>query len=50
MEISHGLLSAAMKKAVETGILPMQVDEETYTKNWCGMKEALQAALNAVGL
>lgn len=50
MEVTHEMLTAAMKKAVETGMLPKQVDEDTYLKNWSGMKQALQAALDAAGL
>ena len=50
MEVTQKMLEAAMKKAVETGVLAKSVDEETYLKNWDGMKKALQAALDAAGL
>jgi hypothetical protein len=50
MQVTDEMLVAAMKKAVETGILAKQVDEVTYLKYWNGMKQALQAALNAAGL
>lgn len=50
MEVTEEMLKAAMKKAVETGMLPKHVNEETYLKNWSGMKKALQAALDAAGL
>ena len=48
--LHNEMLSVAMKKAVETGVLPKHVDEDTYLKNWSGMKHVLQAALDAAGL
>jgi hypothetical protein len=45
-EVTQEMLEAAMKKAVETGLLPKLVDEDTYLKNWSGMKAVLQAALD----
>lgn len=50
MQVTDAMLAAAMKKAIETGVLPKQADEATYLKNWTGMKQALQAALDAAGL
>lgn len=50
MQVTEEMLAAAMKKAVESGVLPKHVDETTYLKNWAGMKQALQAALDAAGL
>jgi hypothetical protein len=50
MQVSEEMLAAAMKKAVETGMLAKHADEVTYLKNWNGMKQALQAALDAAGL
>lgn len=50
MMVTDEMLAAAMKKAVETGVLPKIVDDATYLKNWQGMKQALQAALDAAGL
>jgi hypothetical protein len=40
-------LQAAMKKAVELGLLPALVDQDTSAKHWDGMKAVLQAALGA---
>lgn len=50
MEVTEQMLAAAMKKAVESGMLAKHVDEATYLKNWSGMKQALQAALDVAGL
>lgn len=50
MNVTEEMLSAAMKKLVETGVLLKHVDEATYLKNYAGVKLALQAALNAAGL
>ena len=46
-EPSEEMLIAAMKKAVEVGIVAKWADEETYLKNWGGMKEILKAAMAA---
>lgn len=45
-EVTPEMLEAAMKKAVETGLLPKHVDDETYLKNWAGIKAVLQAAVD----
>lgn len=45
-EVTQEMLEAAMKKAVETGLIPKHVDEETYLKNWASLKAVLQAALD----
>ncbi len=50
MEVTQEMLNAAMKKAVETKILQKSVDEETYLRNWDGMKKVLEAALKVAGL
>lgn len=50
MQVTDEMLAAAMKKAVEAGLFPKQADQETYLKNWAGMRQALQAALDAAGL
>ena len=47
MEVTQEMLAAAMKNAVASGMLPKQVDEDTYLKNWAGMKVALRSALDA---
>jgi hypothetical protein len=45
-EVAEAMLQAAMKKAVEVGLVPKQLDADTYLKNWDGMKAVLQAALD----
>jgi hypothetical protein len=45
-EVTQEMLEAAMKKAVETGLIQTHVDQETYLKNWSSMKVVLQAALD----
>lgn len=50
MVVTEEMLKAAMKKAVETGILRTSTDEESYLRNWNGMKKVLEAALQAAGL
>lgn len=45
-KISENMLIRAMKKAVEVGLIPKYADEETYLKNWSGMKKVLEATLN----
>ncbi|HUT16963.1 MAG TPA: hypothetical protein VMW84_01545 [Acidobacteriota bacterium] len=47
MKITHEMIEAAMKKAVELGVFPKKVDEETYFQNWANMDEILEAALEA---
>jgi len=44
MEVTQEMLEAAMKKAVQTGLVPKHVDGDTYLKNWDAMKQCLQAA------
>lgn len=50
MNVIEEMLAAAMKKLVETGVLPKHVDEATYLKNYAGVKLALQSALDVAGL
>ncbi|MDK0999541.1 hypothetical protein ACO2TQ_35045 [Burkholderia sp. OKR4-1] len=45
--VTDKMLQAAMKKAVEVGLLSRQVDTDTYLRNWEGMKAVLQASLDA---
>lgn len=47
MEVTQEMLNAAMKTAVQAGMIPSHADEETYLRNWDGMKAALRAALAA---
>lgn len=47
MVVTDEMLQAAMQKAVETGLLPKFADPETYLKRWDGMKQCIQAALDA---
>ncbi|WP_181159284.1 hypothetical protein [Burkholderia contaminans] len=45
--VTDKMLQAAMKMAVEVGIVPKQVDTDTYLMNWEGIKAVLQASLDA---
>lgn len=46
--VSNEMLHAAVKKACELGLFPRgEVDTNTYTKHWDGMKQCIQAALSA---
>jgi len=47
VEVTEAMLAAAMKKAVELGIVPRHLDSESYLKTWSAMKACLQAALDA---
>lgn len=47
MQVTQEMLEAAMKKAVEVGMLPKMVDTDTYLKNWKDMRAVLQAAIDA---
>ena len=44
-EVTQEMLSAAMGKAVELGIIPKWGDEESYVKLWDGMKQVIEAAI-----
>lgn len=48
LSVDDDMLARAMKAAVASGMLPKTVDTGTYFRNWNGMKEAINAALNAV--
>jgi hypothetical protein len=43
--VDEEMLTRAMNKAVEVGLIPKWADEELYLKNWDGMKNVLQAAV-----
>lgn len=45
-EIMNEMSLRAMKKAVELGVFPKHVDQETYLKTWSAMREILSAALH----
>ena len=45
MEVTQEMLNAAMKKAVETGLVAKHLDPEAYLKQWDAMKACLSAAL-----
>jgi len=45
LRVDEEMLTRAMDKAVELGLIAEWADEETYLRNWAGMKEVLQAAL-----
>ncbi len=47
MEITNEMLTNAIVKAVELGMLPKFGSEEEYLKIWDNMKAILQAALDA---
>ena len=45
--VTDDMLAAAMKKAVSTGLVPSEVDGETYLTTWDSMKQCIAAALAA---
>jgi len=45
MEISSEMLAAAVKKAVELGVIPKWADEETYMSNWNNIKSIVAASI-----
>lgn len=45
-KVTKEMLEAAMEKAVQTGMLPKYVDQETALINWASMKSVVQAALD----
>lgn len=47
MQVTDEMLIAAVKKAVELGLIPHVVDQDTYIKNYDRIKDILQAALDA---
>jgi hypothetical protein len=47
MQVTDEMLAAAMKKAVEAGLVPKYTDQETYLRYWSDMKACLEAALCA---
>lgn len=47
MKVTQQMLEAAMKAAVQAGLIPKQVDEATYLRNWSAMERCLDAALVA---
>ena len=47
MEITQTMLEAAVKKAVEVGLLPRMGDMESYVANWEAVQSIVQAALDA---
>lgn len=44
--VTEEMLEAAMKKAVETGLIPKHVNQETYLQNWSSMEAVLKAAFD----
>ena len=46
MDITHEMLTSAVKKAVELGVLPKQGSQEDYLKHWDNIEAILQAALD----
>lgn len=47
MQVTQEMLEAAMKAAVQTGLLPKYADGDTYLKRWDAMKQCIQAAIDA---
>jgi hypothetical protein len=48
MQVTEDMLQAAMKKAVETGLVPKySAGEESYLKLWAAVKATIQAAIDA---
>jgi hypothetical protein len=47
MKVTQEMLNAAMKKAVELGLVPKHMSGDSYLKTWDAMKQSLQAALDA---
>jgi hypothetical protein len=48
MECTHEMLTAAVKAAVNTGLLPRYaIGEESYLKNWAAVSGIMQAGLDA---
>ena len=46
--VSNRMLEAAVKKACDLELFPRgEVDTDTYLKHWDGMKQCIQAALDA---
>lgn len=45
--VTDKMLQAALKMAVEVGLVPTQVDTDTYLRNWEGLKAVLQASRDA---
>lgn len=48
MNVTDEMLQAAMKKAVELGLLPAFAGEEQYLKNWDNMQQVLEAAFEEI--
>ena len=46
MEATQEMLEAAVKKAVEVGLLPRLSDTESYVTNWKAIRAVVQAALD----
>ena len=47
MECTEEMLKAAVKKAVEVGLVPKYAaGEEAYLKNWADVKAIIEAALS----
>ncbi len=45
MNVTIGMLRAAMKSGVKDGLFKRQVDLETYTHTWESVERMIQAAL-----
>ena len=49
MEVTTGMVHAAIKQAVKDGILPKYAPMEVYEKHWESMKRIIESALDAEG-
>lgn len=47
MQVTQEMLNAAMKTAVELGLVPKHMEPDAYIKTWDAMKACLQAAQDA---
>lgn len=48
MQVNEEMLQAALKKAVEVGLVPrFLIGEESYIRNWEAVQAIIQAALDA---
>lgn len=47
MEVDFQILADAMRKAVETSLIPKTADSDTYIRNWEAMKAILQQAIQS---
>jgi len=49
MEVTDGMVHAAIKQAVKDKILPSHAHEEMYLHHWASVERMIKAAINAEG-